>query len=919
MPDRRPDPAELLTHAEREEARRGRGRLKIFFGAAPGVGKTYAMLAAVQRLGRDGVDIVIGLVETHGRTETEQMLLGLDILPRREVEYRGPNGTSSPVIVREFNLDAALSRNPEFIVLDELAHTNAPGSRFEKRWQDVEELLRSGINVFTTLNVQHIESLNDVVAQITGVQVRETVPDSVVDEADELELVDLPPEVLLDRLKAGRVYVPESIQAATESFFRRGNLIALRELALRRTAEWVDRQMREYKRGKGIRAVWPAAERILVAVSPSPASGKIVRAAKRMAAGLHADLLAIYVETPRTASNPQADRDRVIQTLRLAESLGAETSTLSGTNAAAELVAFARERNVSKIVVGKTGRSRIREALFGSFVNNLVRLSGDIDIYVIRGDADTGTGDARSSLAGLGRFPQRRSPPLHYGLACVVAGVCTLLSLLVFKRLDLANIAMLYLAGVVVAAVWLGRGPAVLSAILGVAAFDYYFVPPRLTFAVSDVQYLLTFAVMLGVGLLIANLTTRLRSLADAARERERRTSLLYAMSRELAAARDRREVATVAVRHVHDSFGCDAALLIPGPSDRPAAVDILASAGSPDWIDERERGVARWAFDHGSPAGMSTRALPGSAGRYQPLSSSQGKIGVLAIRPRDPNTLASTPLQLLLDTFVNQISLALERVSLIEGQEAARIEAEAERLRSALLSSVSHDLRTPLATIAGAATALQSGDPLDDRTRSALTDSIVQEAERLNDLIANLVFATRLEAGRVELHREWTSVEELVGAGLVRHREALKSRPFQARIPPDLPLVRVDNAMLPQVVHNVIDNALRYTPAGTPIDVAAWTTESNVIVKVADQGPGLTDDERARVFQRFYRGRAAKPTGAQSGIGLGLTICEGIIKAHGGRVWAEPNTPHGVAFLFSLPIDRPQPVVPAETAEAAT
>lgn len=914
MTDRRPDPAELLTRAEREEARRGRGRLKVFFGAAPGVGKTYAMLASVQRLARDGVDIVIGLVETHGRTETEQMLLGLDILPRREVEYRGAT-------LREFDLDAALARKPEFVALDELAHTNAPGSRFEKRWQDVEELLKAGIGVYTTLNVQHIESLNDVVAQITGVQVRETVPDSVIDEADEVELVDLPPEVLLERLKAGRVYVPQSIQAASESFFRQGNLIALRELALRRTAEWVDRQMRDYKRGKGIRAVWPAAERILVAVSPSPASGKIVRAAKRMAAGLYADLLAIYVETPRTASLPQADRDRVIQTLRLAESLGAETSTLSGTSAAAELIAFARERNVSKIVVGKTGRSRLREAILGSFVNNLVRLSGDIDIYVIRGDADSGSGadGGRSGIAGLTRFPKRRSGPWQYLLASAAVGVCTALGLLVFKRLDLANIAMLYLAGVVVAAVWLGRGPAVIAAMIGVAAFDYFFVPPRLNFAVSDVQYLLTFAVMMGVGLLIADLTTRLRSLADAARERERRTSLLYGMSRELAAARDRREVATVAVRHVHDSFGCDAGVLIPGPADRPAAMELIATAGSPDWIDERERGVARWTFDHGKPAGISTQALPGSAGRYQPLSSAQGKIGVLAVRPQDREAFAPTTQQLLLDTFVNQIGLALERVSLIEGQQAARIDAESERLRSALLSSVSHDLRTPLATIAGAATALQSGRSLDDGTKADLTDSIVVEAGRLNDLIANLMFATRLEADGVELNREWASIEELVGTGLARHREALRARPFEVRVPPDLPLVRVDNAMLPQVIHNLIDNALRYTPAGTPIEIAAWTTESNVIVKVADQGPGLTDDELSKVFQRFYRGRTAQPTGSRSGIGLGLTICEGIIKAHGGRIWSERNTPRGVAFLFSLPIDRPQPVVPTEVSEAAT
>jgi two-component system sensor histidine kinase KdpD len=914
MPDRRPDPAELLTRAEREEARRGRGRLKIFFGAAPGVGKTYAMLGAVQRLAREGVDVVIGLVETHGRTETEQMLLGLDILARRAVEYRGPDGRAAPVVLNEFDLDAALARRPEIIVLDELAHTNAPGSRFQKRWQDVEELLKAGISVYTTLNVQHIDSLNDVVAQITGVQVRETVPDSVIDDADEVELVDLPPEVLLERLRAGRVYVPESVQAASESFFRRGNLIALRELALRRTAQWVDRQMREYKRGKGIRAVWPATERLLVAVSPSPASARIVRAAKRMAAGLHADLLAVYVETPRTAQLAAADRERAVQTLRLAEGLGAETATLSGTSAAAELVAFARDRNVSKIVVGKTGRSRWRELVFGSFVNTLVRLSSDIDVYVIRGDADEAGPGAAPARPGL----RTRSWPLQYASAVVVVLASTAMGELAFQRLDLANIAMLYLAGVVVSAVWLGRGPSVLAAIVGVAAFDFFFVPPEHTFAVSDVQYVVTFAVMLGVGLLIANLATRLRGLADAARERERRTAVLYAMTRELAAAREHREIAAVAACHVHDTFHSDAAFLVPGPHDRPAGMELLASAGSPDWIDERERGVARWAYDHGKRAGLGTQALPASAGQYLPVSTSRGKLGVLAIRPADPEALSLTPQQLALDTFANQIGLALERVSLMEGQQQARIEAESERLRSALLSSVSHDLRTPLATIAGAATALQAGSPLDERTRGELTDSIVVEAERLNDLIANLMFATRLEAGGVEPRREWSSIEELVGAGLSRHREALRARPFEARIPADLPLVRVDNTMLPQVVHNLVDNALRYTPAGTPIEMSAWATDSNVIVKVADQGPGLTDSERSRVFERFYRGRSAHGGAGRGGIGLGLTICEGIIKAHGGRIWAEPNAPHGVAFLFTIPIDRPQPSLPPEPVEAA-
>lgn len=910
MTVRRPDPGELLARAAREQSKIGKGRLKIFFGAAPGVGKTYAMLATVQRLSRDGIDIAIGLVETHGRTETEQMILGLDILPRRKVEYRG-------TVLAEFDLDAGLARKPEIIVLDELAHTNAPGSRFEKRWQDVQELLQAGISVYTTLNIQHIESLNDVVAQITGVEVRETVPDSILDEASEVELVDLPPEVLLERLKAGKIYVPESIQAATNSFFRRGNLTALRELALRRTAEWVDRQMQEYKRGQGIRAIWPASERIVVAVSPSPASGKIVRAAKRMAAGLHADLLAVYVETPRAARLPQADQDRVVQTLRLAKSLGAETATISGTNAAEELIHFARDRNASKIVVGKTGRSRLGEAFFGSFVGHLVRQSGDIDVYVIRGDSDTKAEEGvQVDSPGEQARPRSSARLWEYCAAIGIVFGCTLLGYGTLRHLDLANISMLYLAGVIIAAVWLGRGPSVVAAIVGVAAFDFFFVPPRLTFAVTDVQYLLTFGMMLTVGLLIANLTTRLRELAEASRERERRTSQLYAMSRDLAAARDEREVAIAAVRHVHDTFSCDVAVLVPAQKTTPNGFESIANAGSPDWLDERERSVAQWAFDHAKPAGIGTQALPGSAGRYQLLAASQGKIGVLALRPHEPENEWDLPQLLLLETFVNQISLALERVSLIEGQQTARVEVEAERLRSALLSSVSHDLRTPLATISGAATTLEAGNVASEETRKELIQSIVCESERLNDLIANLVFATRLEAGGIELQREWTSVEEIVGTGLARHRDALRERPFHTRLPADLPLLRVDNAMLPQVIHNLVDNALRYTPPGAAMSITAWVADSNLILKVADEGPGLTDDERARVFQRFYRGRASEGHARAGGIGLGLTICEGIVRAHGGRIWAENNLPRGVAFMILLPIDYPQPSVPQEPEE---
>ncbi|MBN8597829.1 MAG: sensor histidine kinase KdpD [Planctomycetes bacterium] len=908
----RANPNDLLTHAREEEARAGRGRLKIFFGAAPGVGKTFAMLSAAQRLAREGVDVVVGLVETHGRAETEQQLLGLDILPRRSVEYKGTT-------LNEFDLDAAVARRPEILVLDEFAHTNAPGSRFEKRWQDVEELLAAGISVYTSLNVQHIESLNDVIAQITGVQVRETVPDSAIEQAAEVELIDLPPDVLLERLKAGKVYVPDSIAPAMDSFFRRGNLTALRELSLRRTAEWVDGQMRRYRESNSIRAIWPASERILVAVSPSPASSRIVRAAKRMAAGLHADLIAAYVETPRTSRLPARDQDRVTETLRLAESLGASTTTLSADNAATELVAFARARNVSKIVVGKTWRPLWKESLFGSFVGNLIRVSGDIDVYVIRGDSDAPSDELVSSES-----VQPRSGMAAYAGALGLVLGATLIGRVLPPSFDAANLSMIYLAGVVVAAVWLGRGPAVATAILGVAAFDFFFVPPTLTFRITDAQYLVTFVVMLGVGLLIANLTTRLRDLVESARSRERRTALSYDMVRGLAVASNRAQVGAVAVKHLHDTFASDVSLLVPAGSVAGAPLESLASAGSPDWIDERERGVARWSFDHAKPAGAGTQTLPASAGRYTPLLTPRAKLGVLASRAGQ--SAASASQLLLLDTFANQIALALERVDLIEAQQSARLEAESERLRGSLLRSVSHDLRTPLAAISGAAGTLLAS-ALDPGTRAELTESIASEADRLNELIANLMFATRLEAG-VSLRREWISLEEIVGAGLARHREALASRPCRIHLPTDLPLLRVDNAMLPQVIHNLIENALRYTPPGTPIEIAAWTTDSQVIIRVADQGPGLPDRDRTKVFERFYRASEKKPNRASVdarphavsqtpiGLGLGLTICEGIIKAHGGRIWAEPNQPRGAAFLFTLPIERPQPIIQPETDE---
>lgn len=947
MPDARPDPSELLARIQRDEAHAGtggqtRGRLKIFFGMAPGVGKTFAMLAAAQRLASQGVDVAAGVVETHGRAETEQLLLGLDILPRKRIEY---NGTT----LGEFDVDAAIARRSDILLVDELAHTNAPGSARAKRWQDVQECLRAGLNVYTTLNVQHLESLNDVVTQITGVAVRETVPDSIFDEADEVELVDLPAEALHERLRAGKVYQAENAERAVDpndGFFRKGNLTALRELALRRTAAWVDSELRRYKQDRGIRAVWPAGERILVAISPSPMSGRLIRAAKRMAAGLHADLLAVYVETPRTANLSAADRDRLAQNLRLAQSLGATTQTLAGENAAREIISFARSRNVGKIVVGKTARPRWREALFGSFVDNLIRESGDIDISVVRGDdnvpATAIDHEPRPLQPDTPRDANLAQHLKQYSITLgVVAGV-TMLGLAAFSGMELANVAMVYLAAVVVTALWMGRGPGIFSAIVGVIAFDFFFVAPRFTLAVSDVQYLLTFAVMVSVGTIVGSLAARSREQTQEARDRERQTAAHYALSRELAAAQDARDVASVAARHAHDTLGADVIVAIPARAKGESSLDVLAFAGVPDWFDDtegRERGVAQWSLDHGKPAGLGTQKLPNSTGRYVPLVGNTGRLGVLGLRPRpasaDQHAAFDMPNLLLIDALASQVASALERVSLSESQQAARLEAERERLRSALLSSVSHDLRTPLASITGAATALQQGSEppatdssshpaapgtLDGTTRASLLRTIVEECSRLNDIIANLVFATRLESGAISLRREWTTIEEVVGVGLARHRNELAARPLRVRIPDDMPMIRVDNAMLPQVVHNLIENALRYTPPGTPISIGAWTTDTQVVVSIADEGPGLSEDEAAKVFQRFYRGRASKAAspgaGAISsgtGMGLGLTICEGIIKAHEGRIWAESNSPRGVAFMFSLPIEHPQPSLPKE------
>lgn len=891
----RSDPDALLKRVHAEEARRMEGKLKIFFGANPGVGKTYAMLEAAHQQRRDGVDIVIGVVETHGRVETQALVNGLEVIPRRAVEYRG-------TVLQAFDLDAALARCPTIILIDELAHSNAPGMRHSKRWQDVQELLKAGITVYTTVNVQHLESLNDVVAKITGVRVRETVPDSVLERADDVELIDLPPDDLLQRLKDGKVYVPEQIQPAIQNFFSKGNLIALRELALRRTAERVDQQMEIYRRDHAVVRTWPAAETIMVCVNMKSRGPRLIRAARQMAADLHAKWIAVYVQLPRHLGLPQTERDRLVHTLRLAEQLGAETITLTGENVAQEILSYARSRNATKIMVGKPLRSPLKEWVFGSVVSDLVHQSGEIDIYVMTGTADEGQLMRRTF----------RSTGDASGYAYAVAGVliATAVGWLMSPYFATANLIMMYLIAVVAVAIGRGRGPSIVASILSVATFDFFFVPPYFSFAVTDIQYLVTFGVMLAVALVISNLAVRVRQQAELARYREKRTGILYAMSRDLATHRGTGRLAQLAAKHLRDAFDAQVAVFL---ADAEKRVQLQRGELLFFELDPKEAGVAQWVFDHNERAGLGTDTLPGANALYVPLVASAGAIGVVAVRPKDGALLLDPERLHLLESLVNQVALALERTRLSDEAQQAHVAAEAERMRSAILSSVSHDLRTPLATITGAASSLavERGE-LNPVARHELAQSIYREAERLDRLLKNLLDMMRIEAGAVLLKKDWHSVDEIAGAALSGLDGRLLDHAVTTSFPEDLPLVLVDGVLLEQVFINLIENAVKYAPAGTKIDLVASTNDREILVHVADQGPGIPSGEESRIFDKFYRGKLAREGGA----GLGLTICRGIVEAHGGRIWAENRSGGGALFRFSIPLPDQQPPVQAEQPE---
>ncbi|WP_159878091.1 DUF4118 domain-containing protein [Aquitalea denitrificans] len=893
MTDTRPDPDALLDELKQEELAAHRGRLKIFFGACAGVGKTYAMLSAARQRQQEGCKVLVGVVETHGRKETEAQLQDLEVLPPTQIEYKGRS-------LAEFDLDSALARQPQLILMDEFAHSNVPGSRHAKRWQDVEELLAAGIDVYTTLNVQHLESLNDVVGQITGIVVRETLPDHVFDQAEEVALVDLPPDELLARLAAGKVYLAQQAERAVKNFFRKGNLLALRELALRRTADRVDAQMRAYRADQSIKPVWHARERLLICVGHGPGTEKLVRSGKRLAASLDADWIAVFVETPELQRLSEHKRARIMKGLKLAQELGAETTVLGGSDLASTLLAYARTRNVSKLVVGKSSASKLRRVVQRPLLEQLTLQAHDVDVYVVSHELDDDTPARPDGFNSLLFGEASRQKQGHGYLAAVLACLLTtgLVSLLT-PFFDLSNVVMLYLLAVVLVAVRFGRGPGVLASLLAVATFDFFFVPPRLSLSVSDTQYLLTFAVMFAVALIISQLAARLRFEANIATYRERRTRALYDLGRELAGALTANQIIDTAVSRLQPLFNASIVLFTPNSNE-----ELRAENDNPVQADA---GVAQWVYDKQQAAGLGTQTLPANPMLYLPLKAPMRNRGVLAILPEQLDQVFLPEQQRLLETCAAQIALALERVHYVEVAQDAIVAMESERLRNSVLSVISHDLRTPLTTLVGLSSILATGQ-VDAARQADIAQSIQEESLRMNHLVTNLLDMARLQSG-VKLNREWQLLDDVVGSAVRACQRTLQGHALQLLLANDLPVLEYDAVLIERVLVNLLENAAKYTPPDSQITLKADTEGATIRVCVQDNGPGLPGGQEQKLFDKFTRGSSESTT---PGVGLGLAICRSIVEAHGGRIEASNRQPHGAQFCFTLPVS-PMPALPGE------
>lgn len=891
MEEHRPDPDMLLAAIQREALRQHRGRLKIFFGMAAGVGKTYAMLQAGQAALREGIDVVVGCVETHGRAETELLLSGLVQVPRRTVTYRD-------TVLEEMDIDAILARAPQLVLVDELAHTNAPGSRHLKRYQDVLELLDAGIDVYTTINVQHFESRADAVRQITGIAVHEKVPDSLLDLADEIELVDLSPDDLRKRLAEGKVYTPERTEVAANNFFRVGNLTALREMALRLTAEHVDHKLQDYMQVKRIAGPWKSGDRLMVAVSPSPFSAEVIRWTRRMAYNLEAPWFAAYIETSKAIS--PAQREMLAQNMEVVRRLGGEVVIAAGEEVVGGLLRLAQQRNVTQIVVGKPLQTHWRDRLRGgSLVDRLIRAGSDIDIYVVSGQK----GERERSPRPPSPLFQLQSTWREYAWAAVIVAIVTAILLAVhsiWPWISYQAVGLIELMSVLLIAVYLGRGPALLAALASAISWNFLFMQPRFTFEIAaladSILFLLYFVIALAAGTLTARLRTRERQ----AQFNADRTMALYTLTHETATAVNMDDVLRTAVEQIGRVFDADTAILLT-EAGRLARMPHPASTLP---VDERELAVANWVFDNNKPAGRFTATLPEATAQFRPLSTPSRTVGVVGIRLQQPNRLTFDQ-EVLLETFTSQVALVIERELLDQAAEESILLRESERLYTTLLNSISHELRTPIATISGAASSLLDPNTLlHDYARKELTLEIEAAADRLNRLVENLLDMSRLNAGRLTLKLEWCDIADVIGVALRRLHGVISERPVRVEIASNVPLVKVDFVLMEQVLVNLLDNACAYTPDDSPIEIAATGDASWVSIDISDRGAGVPADALAHLFDKFYR----VPGTAAGGTGLGLSISRGLVEAHGGVLTAQNRAGGGLTFTIRLPRSAPPP-----------
>lgn len=882
--DRRPSPEELLKEAQREV----RGRLKIFLGAAPGVGKTFEMLLTAHTRRREGVDVVVGVVETHGRVETEQLLAGLEVVSRRLVDYRG-------LALEEMDLDAVLARRPKLVLVDELAHTNVPGSRHPKRYLDVEELLAAGIDVFTTLNIQHVESLNDIVARITRIRVRETVPDSILDAADDIEVVDIAPDDLIQRLREGKVYVPKTAQRALDHYFAPGNLTALRELALRRTAQRVDEQLLSHMRRHAIRGPWAAGERVVVCLSEGEQCAALIRQAKRMADQLHAPWTALYVETARTKRLTDPERDRIADCQRLAERLGGEALTVPGLDVAEEILRFASDNNVTQIIVGKSNRSRWFEMMHGSVVHDLVRKAGGIGVHV-------SSGQEHDRLAAPKTVHTKQTPTQPNVVAYAASGVAVAgalaIGLLLTPFVGIENVDLIFLIAVLLIAGRYGLWPSIVASVVSVLAYNFFFLPPLHTFTITSPAHVVALAFFLAAGLVASNLAGRVRDQANAARLRVRTSDAMYAFSRKLAGVATLDDLLWAASFQIASLLKLNVVILVQEDDQ------LVVHIGYPpeDQLDAADFAAAHWTWKHNLPAGRGAETLPGGKRLFMPIRTSRGPVGVIGLDREQPGPLFTPDQRRLLDALLDQTAVAIERVRLAKEIDETRVLTETERLRSALLTSISHDLSTPLASILGAATSLQTYAALyDAETRQELIGTILDEGERLHRFVRNLLDMTRLESGAIDLNREVTDIGEAIGAALERCGRLLVRHRVELDIDPDLPMLHLDAVLLEQVLVNLLDNASKYTPAGSTITVSARRTGGQVVVQVRDEGPGMPEGELERIFTKFHRLEAGDRK--QTGTGLGLAVCRGFVEALGGTIVAGNRSDRaGAIFTLSFP-----------------